>query len=479
MSGSSRLEKPARSLGFALWLAIGFAAVTVVSISSVGMLASLGGRETQLALDETREVSYLRQVSAMVQMTYGIGPSWERVEPVLVDLTSAMPGPMGRSRRLQVRDVSGRIVADATDAPPGREPPPVRRLLSLRYQGEVVGSLFGTMPALSPDQLIQLESAPVAMTGPMPIDPQTNMNRALLGGAGLGAFAALLVGAIFMHPLTTGVSALRAGAQRIAAGELGARVKPSGFAELAELAGSFNQLAESLDRQEEARRRLVADIAHDLRTPLTVISGTVEAMLDGIYDPNDHVHLRSVRDEAGRLARMVNDLRALSLADAGQMRLDLVVVPASSVIEDACDRFATRAADCAVALEPSITPGLPNVRIDPVRFAQVLGNLIENALRFTPSGGTIMLGAHLMVRADAQGALGVAMSVSDTGPGIPSEALLHIFDRFYRVDQARSPGGSGLGLAIVRTLVEAHNGTVAVANRPGSGAVFTVWLPIA
>ncbi|RLT59246.1 MAG: hypothetical protein DWI71_00890, partial [Chloroflexi bacterium] len=101
MSGSSRLEKPARSLGFALWLAIGFAAVTVVSISSVGMLASLGGRETQLALDETREVSYLRQVSAMVQMTYGIGPSWERVEPVLVDLTSAMPGPMGRSRRLQ------------------------------------------------------------------------------------------------------------------------------------------------------------------------------------------------------------------------------------------------------------------------------------------------------------------------------------------------------------------------------------------
>ncbi|NBX48226.1 MAG: ATP-binding protein, partial [Chloroflexi bacterium] len=112
-------------------------------------------------------------------------------------------------------------------------------------------------------------------------------------------------------------------------------------------------------------------------------------------------------------------------------------------------------------------------------FAQVLGNLIENALRFTPSGGTIMLGAHLMVRADAQGALGVAMSVSDTGPGIPSEALPHIFDRFYRVDQARSPGGSGLGLAIVRTLVEAHNGTVAVANRPGSGAVFTVWLPVA
>lgn len=479
MRGLPGLEKMPRSLSFALWLAIGFAAVTVVSISSVGVLASLGGRNTQLVLEETRNVTYLRQVSAMVQLTYGVGSSWERVEPLLLDLTSSMPGPVGRARRLQVRDMDGRIVADATDASLGREPPPVRRLLSLRYQGEAVGALFGTMPALTPGQLAQLERAPFVMTGPMPIDPETNMNRALLGGAGLGAFAALLVGAIFMHPLTTGVSALRTGAQRIAAGELGARVKPSGFAELAELAGSFNQLAESLDRQEEARRRLVADIAHDLRTPLTVISGTVEAMLDGIYDPNDRVHLRSMLDEAGRLARMVNDLRALSLVDAGQMRLELVVVPASLVIADACDRFATRAADCAIALEPSVTPGLPDIRIDPVRFAQVLGNLIENALRFTPAGGTIVVGGHLMVRADAQGALGVAVSVSDTGPGIPSEALPHIFDRFYRVDQARSPGGSGLGLAIVRTLVEAHNGTVAVANRPGSGAVFTVWLPVA
>jgi two-component system sensor histidine kinase BaeS len=197
-------------------------------------------------------------------------------------------------------------------------------------------------------------------------------------------------------------------------------------------------------------------------------------MLDGVYDPSDPAHLRSVRDEADRLGRMVNDLRALSLADAGRLHLDRSPVDPGVLVTEACVRFDTRAVESGIRLAPDVAPDVPVIHADPARLAQALGNLVENAMRHAPRGGVVSVSAR---RTTAKH--GVAIEVTDDGPGIPEAALPHLFDRFFRVEAARSPGGSGLGLAIVRTLVEAHGGTVTASNRDTRGALFTIWLPAA
>ncbi len=473
-----------RPVPFALWLGVAFAAVSLIAIGSIWVLARVGGARDQRALVESQDESYLRQVVESLEASYAANRSWVGVAPLVADLVPMMPrrpaqvtvpgipGPPSplRPRRLVVRDVVGRVVADASAEMPGREPAPVRPIVGLRYEGREVGMLLATMPVVDPARL----AAPPDEYLDRGVDPGTNLARALAGGAVIGGLAAIVVGGAVLRPLAKGVATLRAGAARMAGGDLGARVTPAGAAELRELAGAFNHLAESLERQEEARRRLVADIAHDLRTPVSVIRGTVDAMLDGVYDPSDPAHLRSVRDEADRLGRMVNDLRALSLADAGRLHLDRSPVDPGVLVTEACVRFDTRAVESGIRLAPDVAPDVPVIHADPARLAQALGNLVENAMRHAPRGGVVSVSAR---RTTAKH--GVAIEVTDDGPGIPEAALPHLFDRFFRVEAARSPGGSGLGLAIVRTLVEAHGGTVTASNRDTRGALFAIWLPAA
>ena len=476
-----------RPVSFALWLGFAFVAVTSVAMGSVWVLASVGAARDQRALVESQDEAYLRQVIGSLEGSYATNRSWAGAQILAGDLVMLMPrrqvipGPpsaarstltalLPRPRRLVIRDMSGKVVADASTDSPGREPAPVRPIAPLRFEGRDVGTLSATMPVVD---LARLEAPPDdGASGP--VNPNENLVRALVGGATIGGIAAIVIGAAVLRPLAMGIEALRRGATRIASGDLGARVAASGAAELRELAGAFNHLAESLERQEEARRRLVADIAHDLRTPVSVIRGTVDAMLDGVYDPADPAHLRSVRDEADRLGRMVNDLRALSLADAGRLNLDRSPVDPAALVSEACVRFGARATDGGIRLTADVAPDLPVIYGDPARLAQVLGNLIENALRHAPHGGTVTVSAR-----PAASRHGVAIEVADDGPGIPASAIPHLFDRFYRVEASRSPGGSGLGLAIVRTLVEAHGGTVSASNRDPRGASFEIWLPAA
>jgi len=260
-------------------------------------------------------------------------------------------------------------------------------------------------------------------------------------------------------------------ASRVASGDLGARVEEPSRAPrpLRELVRSFNTMAERLAIDEAQRRDLLADVSHELRTPLAVIQGNVEAMIDGVHAA-DAEHLAGVLDETRVLTRLVEDLRTISLAEAGTLALHREPTDVDALIAEATNSFRSQAAAAGVALELDAPEDLPLADVDPVRIREVVSNLVSNALRHTPEGGWIRV--HAGVDDAGQS---ISVEVSDSGSGIDSELLAHVFDRF-----AKGPGsrGSGLGLAIAKDLVEAHGGTIAAESLPGAGTTISFVLPV-
>jgi signal transduction histidine kinase len=302
------------------------------------------------------------------------------------------------------------------------------------------------------------------------------MRRGVSSGLALalalgGALALVLIFTLSRAVLRP-VRDLTAAARRMARGDLSARVVTGARDEIGQLARSFNAMADALGQQETLRRNLVSDVAHELRTPLTNLRCQIEALEDGLAQP-DAATIRSLREETLLLARLVEDLQQLSLAEAGALRLTLEPLAPAGLVESALAASRPAAADAGVALEAQVPP-LPPVLADRERVAQILRNLLTNALQHTPGGGSVTLRAR-----PADGV--VEFSVCDTGPGIPAEHLALVFERFHRVDpsRARATGGAGLGLAIVRRLVEAHGGTVRVESEEGKGASFSFTLPLA
>jgi signal transduction histidine kinase len=231
-------------------------------------------------------------------------------------------------------------------------------------------------------------------------------------------------------------------------------------------------MAEALERNEIARRNLMADVAHELRTPLTVIEGMVSAVLDGVFEP-DTDNLSIIKDQTQLLAKLVDDLRELSLAEGGQLRLDLAPTSVSDIVEQVADSAGPAALSRGIEIQVEIEPNTPLLLADPIRLQQALNNLVSNAIRHTSNGGMINLecrrvGDKLLVM------------VGDTGEGIAEEDQPYVFDRFYRSDKsrARRSGGTGLGLAIVKQLIEAHGGEVWVESEAGRGSRFYVTLPL-
>jgi two-component system OmpR family sensor kinase/two-component system sensor histidine kinase BaeS len=255
-------------------------------------------------------------------------------------------------------------------------------------------------------------------------------------------------------------------ADRVAAGDYRARVQARGPGEVRRLARSFNQMAQRLEANEAQRRSLLADVAHELRTPLSVIRGNLEGVLDGLY-PADQAHLGPVLEETAVMARLLDDLQTLSTAEAGVLRLHRERVDPASLAADAVTAFRARAEQAGVTLDWRAAGGVPDLDVDPLRIGQVLANLLSNAVRHAPPGGSVTLSVE-----PAAGA--VAFAVADTGPGIDARELPHVFDRFVKSGDS---GGAGLGLAIAKSLVEAHGGSIGAESAPGRGTTMRFLLP--
>ncbi len=288
-----------------------------------------------------------------------------------------------------------------------------------------------------------------------------------------GVVLSLVLGWLFSRQIAQPLDRIAGAAHKVASGDLDQKVETAGYGEVQDLGESFNNMAATLRRDREVRRNMMADIAHELRTPLSVLQGNIEGMIDGVL-PQSRETLDILHGETLELSRLVEDLRTLSLAEAGQLKFELQPVDLGRLVERVADGFRAVAASRKISIELSSAPNLPPVSADPDRTAQVLRNLIDNALKFSPDAGRL----DIAVKSDKSG---VTVSVADHGPGIPEKSLPLVFERFYRVDPSRSraTGGSGLGLAIARQLIEAQSGTIKAESKPGEGSTFSFTLPIA
>jgi signal transduction histidine kinase len=287
------------------------------------------------------------------------------------------------------------------------------------------------------------------------------------------AIAVILVVAFVLRGISRGVRLSVApmgdlidASERIEAGEVGTQVEVRGPREIRAMARAFNSMSARLAADTETRNRLMADVSHELRTPLTVIQGNVEGMIDGLY-PADRPHLERVLAETRHLERLVEDLRTLSLADAGALQLHREAVAIADLAVDVVAGFQPQAAAAGVTLSVE-TADAPTIDLDPRRIRQVIGNLLSNALRHTPSGGTVTVSVHH--EADA-----VILEVADTGVGMDAESADRAFDRFWRAGEA---AGAGIGLAIVRDLVRAHGGEATLESLPGRGTTVRCRFPV-
>ena len=365
---------------------------------------------------------------------------------------------------------SGRVVYDSTGMGEGRKlrASEMTQALSIRQagDGEVIGYLLLSLPG-DWERLGNLEQQFLG-----------RMQQILLVGAAVAVGVGLAIGAILSRSLTAPLQRLAVAARAVATGDLNQRVKGEGSAEMVEVAQAFNEMTKALYESEEQRRNLVADAAHELRTPLTVLQGNLRAILDDVY-PLDKDEISHLYDETRLLSRLVDDLRELALADAGQLRLKLRPENIAGIIQHTVASFGPAAESRGVALTSHCPENLSAVLVDTDRVAQILRNLLLNALRHTPSGGLVTVSAR-----QTEGA--VQVSVTDSGEGIDPNDLPHVFDRFWRADPARTRtgdemqrGGTGLGLSVAQSLVEAMRGRIWAESSPGQGSTFWFSLPLA
>jgi signal transduction histidine kinase len=361
----------------------------------------------------------------------------------------------------RVVDTRGRVVADTRGLPVGAvSQGGLDDGVPIEIDGEVVGFL---LPALGGRGSWPLDKAQAAFL--------SRVRRTLWIGAAAALSVALIVGGLLFRSITAPLRELTDASEAIAQGDLFVRARVRGRDEIAQLADSFNEMAESLRQAEEARQSQTADIAHELRTPLTVLQGTLEAMLDGVYSAGDE-NLQAALSQTRTLSRLVDDLRLLAMADAGKLQLERDHLDLGELLGEVVEAYQAQAKEQGVTLVLEIPAPVPRARVDRDRLTQVMGNLLSNSLQHVPPGG------HIDVRASTPGGDAV-ISVCDDGPGVPTEDLSRVFERFWRADPARrrATGGSGLGLSIARHIVEAHGGRIWAEETEGGGLTVSFSLP--
>ena len=445
-----------------LKLALAFLAV---GLAGVVLVAVIVRRQTLLEFDRFIVDQYQAEMIARAGDYYVETGEWTGVESILRARRGPGGGRPGGGRPIILTDTSGEVLATTVDenytgsvnhddgATASTDPLPI----------EVEGAIVGYIQFLDMSETQDLrETAEAAFL--------ERMSRAILISAAGAGLMALVLGAALASTISRPVRELTEGTKALAAGDLGHQVPVRTADEIGQLAQSFNRMSADLAHSTQLRKQMTADIAHDLRTPLSVILGYSEALQDEKLPGTPEVYGAMYR-QAQHLNRLIDDLRTLSLADAGQLTLQRRAVRPSDLLEHAAIAYLPQAEERGIQLSVA-ADATPAISVDPDRLGQVIGNLVGNALRHTPDGGHIELAAALAGPR-------VVLSVTDDGPGIPVEDLPHIFERFYRGDKARvDDGSSGLGLAIARSLVEAHGGQMGVENVATGGARFTGALPL-
>ncbi|MSP14964.1 MAG: HAMP domain-containing protein [Chloroflexi bacterium] len=371
---------------------------------------------------------------------------------------AAAPGP---AFDLVLADKSGIVVADNVEKHPGEvlSEALLQSAVPIVVGGNQVGALVRFDPAetLSPAEEIVLQ----------------RVNRSIWLAGALAGLLAVVLGVILTRQLTGPLRDLTQAAHRMAQGDLNQRVPVRSKDEVGELGEAFNTMAANLTQADQLRRNLMADVAHELRTPLTLIQGNLEAMVDGVYPP-DQDRLQMLLHQSLLLSRLINDVRDLSLAESGELKLehnrvDLVQIARRALAANEANSYCE-----GQSLRFETSSDELNIMGDSHRFEQIVSNLLSNALRYTPAGGQITI---QVARRNHEAFL----SVTDSGAGISAEDLPHVFERFWRGDRSRSraSGGMGLGLAIARTLAELHKGRLEVQSQVGHGSTFILTLPLA
>jgi two-component system, OmpR family, sensor histidine kinase BaeS len=437
----------ARGDAIGLRLALAFLAVALAAVALLAGLTAAFAAADVSSLASRQRAQLTQAIAVAAGSAWDRSHSWDRA-----DLSPTLDLVSRTGAGARILDGSGRVAAQSPGFPAHSHGAQLSRPIVV--QGERAGTAVVRFTGSG------LGGADDAL--------EIALLRAIAGAAGLAALLALLTGLAVARRITRPVTRLIRVTRAMGGGDRSARVGPvAAPGELRELATAFDQMADDLDRQEQLRRDLVADVAHELRTPIAVLQAGHEALLDGVAEPTPD-QLASLRDEVLRLARMVGDLQTLAAADAAAMQLSLRPDDLAGIAATAADSLAGQFEAAGITLQRLLTP-VP-VLADARWLHQVVTNLLTNALKFTPSGGRVRIEAgpaddHAVLR------------VSDTGTGIPAEELPRIFDRFWRGRQASTVSGSGIGLAIAAGLAQAHGGQLTAASQPGQGTEMTLTLP--
>ena len=435
-------------------------AFLAVSLISIGVIIASTRFSTNREFDKFLSNQFKTELAEELARYYETNKTWDNIGQADLGLTTTQFGPQeGWPSNFNVTDANGIVVMESFAHKIGDTVGAdiLEKSTVIHVNEETVGYLLIEKP---PDK-----------RDPMGDEFIKRLDLSLFLIAIYTLILAFIFGAILSRTITRPIRELTKATHEMAGGKFGQQVPVRSRDEIGELASSFNKMNNGLARSFNLRKQMTADIAHELRTPLSLIIGHAEAVHDRVLPPSRE-NFEIIREEASRLEQLVDDLRILSLADAGELSLDFQPMDINKLLGDIRSHYDYQFSQKRITMDFKPTADLPKVNLDPVRFSQVLTNILDNAFRHTSEGGLVSIITQQMEDK-------IQITIQDNGEGVQADEATHLFDRFYRADESRTrdEGGSGLGLAIARSIIEMHKGRIWAESEKGKGFKLVIQLP--